>query len=65
MCHVLGGRHVEQMYSDLGSDWRKALKGKEGEVDDDILGVVVGWYETVEGGGRGVPRGGSWDMGQI
>lgn len=28
--HMLGSSHVEQMYSDLGSDWRKALR-KTGE----------------------------------
>lgn len=28
--HMLGCSHVEQMYSDLGSDWRKALR-KKGE----------------------------------
>lgn len=28
--HVLGSRHVEQMYNDLGLDWRKTL-GRKGE----------------------------------
>ncbi|KAK5869783.1 hypothetical protein PBY51_024474 [Eleginops maclovinus] len=31
------------MYSDLGSDWRKALR-KTGGVNDDMLGVGVGQH---------------------
>lgn len=38
--HMLGSSHVEQMYSDLGSDWRKELRKKGGA--DDVLGVGVG-----------------------
>lgn len=38
--HMLGSSHVEQMYSDLGSDWRKELRKKGGV--DDVLGVGVG-----------------------
>lgn len=39
----MGCRHLEQMYSDLGSQWRKALR-KAGGVDDDMLAIGMGCY---------------------
>lgn len=42
---MLGSGHVEQMYSDLGSDWRKALRKKGGVDDDMVVGVGVRRYE--------------------
>lgn len=48
--HMLGSSHIEQMYSDLGSDWRKALR-KKGEWTttcwesgwDSMKGAVRWW----------------------
>lgn len=50
---MLGSSHVEQMYSDFGLDWRKALAGRgAGGVDDAIAGAGVGmvWGEEWCGG---------------
>lgn len=54
--HMRDSSHVEQMHSDLGSDWCKALR----KTSQDILGVGVGWY-----GIGGVVRWFGWDVGQI
>lgn len=51
---MLGSGHFEQMYSDLGSDWRKALRRKGGVGMTTWLGVGVGWYEVGGGGSREV-----------
>lgn len=61
--HMLGSSHVEQMYSDLGSDWRKALR-KTGEWMTTCW--ELGWDGIGWGGGASwwwwLP---GWDMGRI
>lgn len=51
-----GSSHVEQMYSDLGSDWRKALR-KKGEWMTTCWELV---WDVMGAGGWGGQRGGGW-----